>query len=177
MEKEAISTLINSSYSNYIAFIKETDDDFWLYAPEGKWTVGQHTLHLLDSTKPLNFALSLPNFIIKWKFGTSNRAVRSYEDVIKRYEERLAQNRGNVYKGSQNMGIPEVDKKAYLLNRLQTEHRKLSYKTSHYSDKSLDHLILPHPLMGRMPLREIIMWSAHHVDHHLSSVKDYQKSP
>ncbi|MEM1003298.1 MAG: DinB family protein [Bacteroidota bacterium] len=175
MEKEDIAQLLDTAYCNYIAFIEETEGDFWLFAPEGKWTVGQHTKHLLQSTKPLNLALSLPKFIIVWKYGKTNRALRPYEQVIKRYEERLEESRGKVYKASQNMGVPHVNEKTYLLNRLQVEHRKLEYKTRNLSDQLLDELVLPHPLMGKMPMREIIMWSAHHVDHHLQTLKDYQQ--
>ncbi|MEM1001425.1 MAG: DinB family protein [Bacteroidota bacterium] len=174
MEKEDIAQLLDNSYCNFISFIKERDDEFWQFAPEGKWTVGQHTKHILQSTKPLNLALSLPRFIISWKYGRNNREVRPLDQVIKRYEERLKESKGKVYKASQNMGTPDISDKNYLLNRLQVEHRKLEYKTRHLNDKVLNQLVLPHPLMGKMPLREIIMWSAHHVDHHLHTLKSYQ---
>ena len=55
------------------------------------------------------------------------------------------------------MKIPSVNDKHYILNRLQTENKKLQYKTNKLSDKQLDKLILPHPLMGKMPIREMIM--------------------
>ena len=175
MEKEDIAQLLDDAYGQYIEFVEESSEDFWLFAPKGKWTTGQHTKHLLQSTKPLNFALSLPSFVLSWKYGKSNREVRPYEQVVQRYKERLDQNKGKVYKGSQNMDVPRSADKDYLLNRLQVEHRKLEYKTRHISNKNLDKLILPHPLMGKMPLREIIMWSACHVDHHLSILESYSK--
>jgi hypothetical protein len=56
--------------------------------------------------------------------------------------------------------------KQYLLNRLQVESKKLQYKTRKMSDKNLDILILPHPLMGKMPVRELLMWTSYHVEHH-----------
>jgi len=168
-----IAELLDNSYCSFIKFVENSDEDFWSYAPEHKWTTGQHTLHLLQSTKPLNFALSLPKFIISWKYGTTNRELRSFEDVVKRYKERLAESKGKVYKGSQNMEVPPIHEKDYLLDRLQVEHRKLEYKTRHISNKNLDKLVLPHPLMGKMPLREIIMWSGYHVDHHLEILKSY----
>jgi hypothetical protein len=30
--------------------------------------------------------------------------------------------------------------------------------------------------MGKMPLREIIMWSAYHAEHHLQTLKTYEAS-
>jgi len=38
------------------------------------------------------------------------------------------------------------------------------------SDKHLDTLILPHPLMEKMPIREIIMWTAYHVELHMETL-------
>ena len=175
METAAIAELIDGSYSNYVNFVKESEDAFWEFAPEGKWTTGQHTKHLLQSTKPLNLALSLPKFILSWKYGKSNREVRPYEQVVQRYQERLEQSKGLVYKGSQNMGVPALSEKQYLLDRIQVEEKKLAYKTTHLSDTFLNNNILPHPLMGKMPIREIIMWSAYHVDHHLKILKDFQQ--
>ena len=69
------------------------------------------------------------------------------------------------------MKVPAYEDKQYILNRLQTEEKKLQYKTRRISDQNLDSVVLPHPLMGKMPVREIIMWTAHHVDHHLKILK------
>lgn len=176
MEKEEIVQLLDSSYTSFIEFVLNSGQEFWLSAPPNKWTTGQHTLHLLQSTKPLNLALSLPKVLIRWKYGTSNRSPRSYQQVVMRYKERLAENQGKVYKASENMGFPDHSEKSYLLDRLQVESKKLQYKTQHLSDKALDKYILPHPLMGKMPFREIIMWSAYHAEHHLQTLKTYEAS-
>jgi len=64
------------------------------------------------------------------------------------------------------MKVPPLKEKQYLLDRLQVEIKKLEYKTRKISDKNLDTVILPHPLMGKMIVREIIMWSAYHIEHH-----------
>ncbi|MEM9680722.1 MAG: DinB family protein, partial [Bacteroidota bacterium] len=123
-------------------------------------------------TTPLPRPLELrPKFLIRYKFGKANRPVRSYESVCKHYQERLEDAKGKTYKGSQNMKIPPLTEKEYLLNRLQVEQKKLQYKTKKWKDKHLDTLILPHPLMGKMPVREVVMWSAHHVDHHTQTLR------
>ena len=67
-------------------------DESWDKGPEGKWTTGQHIEHLVDSIKKVNHALSFPKFILKHKFGTSNRDTRSYNEVAKRYQEKLSAN-------------------------------------------------------------------------------------
>ncbi|WP_422104244.1 DinB family protein [Winogradskyella sp.] len=171
MDKETIADLIDTKHTMLIDWLNEQPSVSWTEGPEGKWTTGQHALHLLQSIKPLNNALSLPKFVLRYKFGTANRPVRDYDAIVKRYEERLEQAKGKTYKGSQNMKVPSLKERRYILNRLQTESKKLQYKTKKMSNKHLDHLILPHPLMGKMPVREIIMWTAHHVAHHTETLK------
>ncbi len=172
MDKESIAELLESKHQILIDVLSSQDDEKWQQGPKGKWTSGQQALHLLQSIKPLNDALSLPKFIIKYRFGTANRAVRDYTAVVNRYQERLQESKGIVYGPSKNMKVPLLKDKNYILNRLQVENKKLQYKTRKLSDKHLDTLILPHPLMGKMPLREIIMWTAYHVEHHTKQLQE-----
>lgn len=172
MEKDTIADLIEEKYTALIEWIENHPDELWTEGPEGKWTTGQHVLHLLQSITPLNNALSLPKFFVRYKFGKANRPVRDYDAIIKRYKERLAESQGKTFKGSQNMKVPNLTDKHYLINRIQTESKKLQYKTKKISNTNLDSLVLPHPLMGKMPVREIIMWSAYHVEHHLETLKN-----
>ncbi|APY06960.1 hypothetical protein BWZ20_00995 [Winogradskyella sp. J14-2] len=172
MDKEEIASLVDAKHSELINWLEQQPNETWLQGPTGKWTQGQQALHLLQSIIPLNNALSLPKFLIRYKFGKANRPVRDYNTIVNRYHERLKDAKGKTFKGSQNMKIPEIDEKQYILNRLQTESKKLQYKTKRISDKNLDKLVLPHPLMGKMPIREIIMWTAYHVEHHTITLKE-----
>ncbi|WP_353778399.1 DinB family protein [Winogradskyella sp. 3972H.M.0a.05] len=172
MEKEAIADLLEEKYQALLELLESKDVDQWESGPKGKWTTGQHALHLLQSIKPLNAAMSMPKFLLRYKFGKANRAVRPYDAVVKRYQERLEGAKGKTYKGSQNMKVPRYKDKDYILTRLQVEQKKLQAKTMRYKDKDLDALILPHPLMGKMPVREVVMWSAYHVEHHTKTLKE-----
>ena len=171
MTKDDIILLLDDKYTDLVNWLQNQPNDKWTTGPEGKWTMGQQALHLLQSIVPLNNALSLPKFILRLKFGKANRALRPYEEVVKRYHEKLEKAKGKTYKGSENMRIPSLKDKHYILDRLQVEQKKLQYKTKKLSNKQLDQLILPHPLMGKMPLRELIMWSAYHVEHHTETMK------
>lgn len=166
MDKESIANLLEEKNQMLLTLLEQQDPKKWQQGPVGKWTSGQQALHLLQSIKPLNNALSMPKFLLRYKFGKANREVRSYETIVQRYQERLKDAQGRTFRGSQNMKVPDLKEKSYLLTRLQVENKKLQYKTKKMSDKNLDTLVLPHPLMGKMPVREIIMWTAHHIEHH-----------
>jgi len=173
MQKEDIVLKLEEKHQTLLNWLENHNDDKWQEGPEGKWTTGQQALHLLQSIKPLNNALSMPKFILKFKFGKANRKLRDYDAVVKRYQERLIDAQGITFKGSQNMKVPTLQDKQYILNRLQVENKKLQYKTlKRWTNKQLDNYILPHPLMGKMPVREIIMWTAHHVEHHTKILQE-----
>ena len=172
MHKEEIANLLEEKHQNLFNWLEQQDSERWETGPEDKWTTGQHTLHLLQSIKPLNLALSLPKFILKFKFGKANRDVRDFETVKNRYLQRLEEAKGITFKGSRNMKVPRLKEKQYILNRLKTESKKLQYKTKKWSDKDLDTYILPHPLMGKMPVRELLMWTSYHVEHHTNTLNE-----
>ncbi len=173
MDKEAIVNLLEEKHQILLLWLKNHDDKLWQSGPTGKWTTGQHALHLLQSIIPVNNALSLPKFILRFKFGKANREVRDYDSVVKRYLEKLKDAKGMVSPYSKGMKVPPLSDKEYIMNRLQVENKKLQYKTRKLSDKQLDELVLPHPLMGKMPVREIIMWTAYHTEHHTKQLMEH----
>lgn len=172
MDKESIATLLEEKNQALLTYLKHQQTEKWEQGPEGKWTTGQQALHLLQSIIPVNDALSIPKFLLRYKFGKANREVRSYEMIVQRYQERLRESQGVTFKASQNMKIPSINEKEYILTRLQVENKKLQYKTRKLSDKNLDTLVLPHPLMGKMPVREILMWTAYHYEHHTKTLQN-----
>jgi hypothetical protein len=44
-------------------------------------------------------------------------------------------------------------------------------KAVKFSEKDLDTLILPHPLLGKVTLREMLYFTIYHVQHHVEQVK------
>ena len=172
MDKQAILQLLDQKHNRLVNWFKDQPDTKWETGPEGKWTTGQQVLHLLQSAKALNTGMSMPKFVLKWKFGKANREVRDYDAVVKRYHERLEESNVATFGPSANMKVPPLTEKQYLLNRIQVEHKKLQYKTQKWRDKDLDTIVLPHPLMGKMPVREIVMWTAYHIEHHAKQLEE-----
>jgi len=170
MNKEAIVNLLEEKHQKLFDWLSNQPEDIFEKGPEGKWTTGQHIEHLVDSLKKLNHALSYPNFLLKYKFGTSNRELRTYKDVSQRYLDKLVVNQERARTFNINVKTPTQKKYKQLLSTLEIQNKKLQYKTKKIKDKNLDNLLLPHPLMGKMPLREIIMWTAYHTEHHTNTL-------
>ncbi|MCI2227967.1 DinB family protein [Polaribacter sp. MSW13] len=172
MNKDAIASLLEEKYKELFLWMENQSIDIWEKGPEGKWTTGQQILHLVNSLQMLNNALSYPRFFLKYKFGTCNRAPRDYDTVVKNYQKKLSENKDRVRTFNQNLKTPTLTERKRLLTRLQIQQKKLQYKLKKTSDLNLDSLVIPHPLMGKMTIREIIMWTAHHTEHHTTILKN-----
>lgn len=172
MDKLAIADLIEEKYQVLFDWLNQQPAENWETGPEGKWTTSQHILHLVNSLQLLNNALSYPRFFLKYKFGLSNRPSRSYEEVVKKYQDKLVENLDKSIEFNKDLKSPLLKDKPRLMTRLQIQHKKLQYKTRKISDFNLDTLVIPHPLMGKMTVRELIMWAAYHTEHHTSILKN-----
>ena len=172
MKKQDIVQLLETKHDALYTFLDQQSPEKWEQGPQDKWTTGQHVLHLIQSAKYLNKALGYPKFLLRYKFGKSNRVPREYEAIIKRYNERLEGVQGITFGPSRNMRVPQLNEKTTLINDLKRQENLLKKRTQKWKDTHLDNLLLPHPLMGRMPVREIIMWSAYHVEHHAKTLEN-----
>jgi uncharacterized damage-inducible protein DinB len=172
MTKNEIVNILEEKHQELFNLIENQRDEKWLEGPENKWKFGQHVLHLADSIQLLNNALSYPKFILKYKFGKSNRETRSYDVVAKKYIEKLAANQERAKQFNIKLKAPSLNEKTFLVNKLKVQNKKLQYKTNKWKDKNLNNLLIPHPLIGRMTVREIIMWTAYHTAHHTQILKE-----
>lgn len=166
MEKDAISDLLEEKHKILLHWLENQPEDNWETGPENKWTIGQHVLHLVNSLQLLNNALSYPRFFLKYKFGLCNRETRDYNTIVKKYQQNLKDNKDKARIFNQKLKKPLQKDRNRLLTRLQIQSKKLQYKIKKISDVNLDTLVIPHPLMGKMTIREITMWTAHHTEHH-----------
>ena len=172
MLKPDLIQLNNEKFQNLFDFLSTHDIEKWNQGPEGKWTTGQHVVHLLQSAKPLNKALGMPMLVLRYKFGIANRGPRTYEMVKDKYRTKLAAAPNVLSPFSQNMPDTLPEGKQSIIDKLDKEKEILLKKINRISEKSMDKYLIPHPLLGRMLIREMIMWNAIHVDHHLEILKE-----
>ena len=166
MEKEEIADLLEENHNTLFKWLEDQPNENWEKGPDGKWTVGQQILHLVNSLQLLNNALSYPRFFLKYKFGLCNREPRDYKTIVSKYCQELVDNKDKIKKYNQKLKKPLLKDRERLLTKLQIQSKKLQFKIKKISDVNLDTLVLPHPLMGKMTIREIIMWTAYHTEHH-----------
>jgi len=136
----------------------------------GKWSAGQHLDHMIRCIKPLNMAYRLPSFVLRWKFGTPNRPSRSYEALVKRYTDKLAN--GGAATGAFVPPVIRQDAKEKLLRQFSRQNQQFINVLERYNETKLDQYLLPHPLLGKITLREMVFFTIYHNQHHLNILKE-----
>ena len=132
--------------------------------PNGKWSPLQHVAHIEMSVRPVAMAMMLPRWFLRWRFGAPNRAPRTYEGLVQRYQEKLsAGGRAPSTFVPPRVSAKEVESRSAALLRLVD---RLGRRTSRWSEADLDRHLLPHPLLGKVTLREMLFFTSHHVEHH-----------
>ena len=78
---------------------------------------------------------------------------------------------GGKASGSYVPSVVHIAEKGKLIQSLNTEVQQLTKRLNNISESDLDVIILPHPLLGKLTLREMLYFTIYHAEHHTSSVK------
>ena len=164
MTKEEVASAITSEFKAMIQWYESQPNDKFKSGPDQKWTADQHLDHLIRSAAPVNMALRLPKVVLKLKFGTANRDSGDYDAVVAKYQDKLGQ--GGAASGQFLPKETAVENKQKKLDALKHEGERLAAITRKWSESNLDKYILPHPLIGRMTIREMLLFTIYHIRHH-----------
>jgi hypothetical protein len=136
------------------------------------WSPAENVRHLSKSTRPVAKALAIPTILIRLKFGRPKHASRSYDELVERYQEKLAE-------GGQAGRFAPAAKSAADLDvwrrEIMSEFVKVNFDLRHgigrWSDGKLDRMQLPHPLLGDLTVREMLFFTLYHQRHHMGVVE------
>ncbi len=174
MNREQTISLLEENHDAFTEYMQSLNEKDFMYSLNGeKWTAGQELVHIISSVNKLGNALALPKFVLKMKFGVANRPSRTYDAQVNKYTKGL-----EVLAGSYQVKLDPVsyDKRDLLIEKLEKSVSSLCQRARKYSEENLDYYILPHPLMGKMTIRELLFFTAHHVLHHkANSVRNLKR--
>lgn len=171
MEKNFILTELLEKHQQFTAYVLSLPEADFLYAPPGKWSSGQQLDHVKRSIRPLVLALRLPKGILRLLFGTANRPSKSYEELVKKYQSKLEQ--AVTPPAPFRPDVIAFQGRNRVQTALQTTVRSVINALERWSEEDLDRYILPHPLLGKITVREMMYFTIYHAQHHENLVKSY----
>ena len=146
-------------------------DEF--FAPIGEaWSPAENVRHLTKSIRPVATVLATPRVVLRVMFGRPRRASLPFDELRVRYEGLLAEGAtaGRFAPSAQE----EADHAAWR-TRIMSERRAaqehLLAAIERWSEAQLDGYQLPHPLLGKLTVREMLLFTAYHQSHHIGVVQ------
>ncbi|MFN4147307.1 MAG: DinB family protein, partial [Runella sp.] len=115
-------------------------------------------------------AFRLPTFVLGWVFGKANHPSKSYDELVAKYKARLAAATVQPPRQFQPKTQP-FENRAKLAKDLQRNVEKLSQLLQTKPETLLDSYVLPHPLLGKLTLREMLYFTIYHVQHHQTLIQ------
>lgn len=151
-------------------------DDFIRRPEENVWSPAENLIHLIKSVKAVSQGLDVPKLLLAIRFRRPKDAPKSsrrFEGVVEIYLAALA--RGGRASGPFVPKPPAEGEAEQVRSRSLAGWEKAGAtmigKLGKWNEKSLDRYRLPHPLLGNLTVREILLFTIYHDRHHLESVR------
>lgn len=154
----------------FVSYCNNMADDAFFQQPTNKWSPAQQVRHLITTTNISRTAFVLPKFILRWLYGKPNRPSRTYDELVAKYKLKLQQG-GKAPARFTPKPVPASYGRDKLLKSFATSMALIAQAINNTKDKQLDNYIVPHPLLGKITLRELCYFTIYHTEHHLNSIK------
>jgi hypothetical protein len=150
-------------------FLRRIPGPTFFAAQGDRWSPAEHTRHLEKSARALVPALRLPQIVLLLRFGPSRRGSSSFADLVERYRGRLAAGgQAGRFAPSPKPAPADVERgRDEIVARWRHEGAALRTSAARWSESALDRCRLPHPLLGKLSVREMLMFMLYHDAHHL----------
>jgi hypothetical protein len=164
MLKQEIVRLLEKSYGAFADEIEVLNEQEFRQVAHGKWNASQHADHLNRSLLPLIIALKLPLLLTRMIFGKARRVSLSYGELVARYQAKIASGSKAVHPF-----IPSkfaFKSKESLLKKLDSNLKSLIQQLQKFQEEQFDEIMLPHPILEKITLREMLYFTIYHAEHH-----------
>ena len=171
LSKDEIIAKLHAAGDEFVKFCGEIETAEFFRQPGEKWSIAQNVEHLTISANKTRLPFILPKFIVRYYTGKPNRASRSYDDLVNKYKSKLQQGgkASGVFIPDATTGDTGSEK--ILADFFKSMTRLIKAIKKHWRDEQLDSYLAPHPLLGKITLRELGYFTIYHTYHHLYIIR------
>jgi len=157
LEKDEIIMQLANISGEMTRYCAGVEESLFFIQPAEKWSIAENIRHLITSANTTRLAFSLPRFLIRVYAAKYNLALAQGGKASGRYIPKRS---------------AEPENKQKLLSKFSGAMDKLINSIQkNWNDPQLDKYIVPHPLLGKITLRELGYFTIFHTEHHLTTIK------
>jgi hypothetical protein len=135
------------------------------------WSPSDNVDHLIKAVKPITLALKLPKITLQAMFGKPEKPSMTYEELCRRYREEIAKGAkasGRYLPKQETPGENAEEKKNEYLAQWSAVSAEFASVVEKWDEYELNQYQLPHPLIGKLTVREMIYFTIYHNLRHAS---------
>lgn len=167
-----IKASLQASFQDNAQFVASISDEDFSKKKNEKWSIAENFDHLIMSNKPLASGLKRAKIFFR-AFGTTKNPSRKYEKIVAIYKETLL-TKNPTNNAFLSKDVATMSKEQYLSN-WKMIGEKYQERLDTWNEKDLDKYRIPHPVLGKLTVREMMFFTINHNYHHLEIMKEYLK--
>lgn len=170
--REEIVDALSRQETESTAYWGTFDSDAFFARIGASWSPAETVRHLTKATRPVALALATHPLLLRLRFGKSKRPSLSYDALRTDYLQKLSEGgqAGRFAPSDQTNPDREGWRKEIMTNFARANH-DLRTATARWSERRLDTHQLPHPLLGKLTVREMLFFTLYHQRHHVAVVQ------
>lgn len=173
--RDTIIQALSDAEREVAAFFASLSADEWVLRVGSAWTPAEHLDHLNIAVSAVARGFSMSRLLLRLRFGRARHASRTYEAVRADYRARLAgggRASGRFVPVREDPASEEQSvRHQALLARWQRVNARLRSAVAKWSERELDRIQLPHPILGKLTAREMLFFTIYHDGHHVVAAK------
>ncbi|MFN8282138.1 MAG: DinB family protein [Chitinophagales bacterium] len=167
--KQDIIRELEKVFGEITEFAEQADDSLFNKSIDNKWSIAQNLDHLSISNNMTAIGMNTPKMMLK-QFFTIHRTPWNYEETIWQYQQKLSAGAKASLAFQPKVSLIPV--RSIVEKFWKSSCSTLLKAIDNWSEEDLDTYILPHPLIGKMTVRELLFFTIYHVGHHLNTMKN-----
>jgi len=166
--KETIINETKNSNQRAMEWFNAIPADQFFMRHDEVWSASDNVDHLIRAIKPIATALKMPKLGLQTMFGKAEHPSKTYDEICKIYVDEIAkgaQASGRYLPDQVSPAQPE-EQKQELLDQLNKAGDSLVAVLDKWDDEEFDQYQLPHPIIGKLTIREMLFFSIYHTLRH-----------
>ncbi len=169
-KEEIIHSLktISLAYSKFYSSIPL--DIFFTQPSDAGWSPKKNLDHLGKAINAVTLGLISPKFSLLI-FGTNDTASKKMSAIIETYLGKLSSgSKAGIFTPIEIFQSIDLESKNKALASFEKSINKFSKSILNWDESELEKYKLPHPILGNITAREMILFSIYHLFHHTEKV-------
>lgn len=149
----------------FISVADSVSDEQFQKQADDKWTMAEVMQHLYLSARPVARLMIGPREVLM-QWGKANAPSRTYTELASAYAEIL----GTGVKAPATMSPRPEDMQAgknEIVQRFAGIYQALINAIETWSEQELNTYRIPHPVLGKLTVQEMLLFTSIHTQHHL----------